>query len=118
MKYARFIERNDNEGETWIRWIPETDKKLSVLKEYLATIDLEEEGFDSDAYELELYDDGDIVLYDEAYVNVTLEETEFMCGYFYKYAVCNIHEKFSLDWIELGYPGEQLYKLQHLVEVE
>ncbi|QZI87651.1 hypothetical protein MYOV011v1_p0384 [Vibrio phage 6E35.1a] len=117
MKYVRYVERNDNEGETWIRWLKETDPLLSVLKEYLSRISLEAEGFDPDAYELETYEDGELVLYDEAYVKATLDESDYHDGYFDAYRVVAINSKFSLDWIKDGDPAEQLYKLQHFVNI-
>ncbi len=115
MRYARYTERNDNEGETWHRWIPENDPKLGMLKEYLESIDFAAEGFGDDTYELEVGEDGELFFYNEEYVNVTLEETDYVDGgYFDTYRITSIVDVFTLDWLKLD-PAEALYKLAHLV---
>ncbi len=107
MKYARYIEFNDNEGETWHRFIPMTDP---CLDKFLDVMKLVEDS--DDTYSIEIDREGKVVQYDESYVKVLVDESAmYMNGYMDAYAVCNINEdifKYVGDYEEAY---ETLYKM-------
>lgn len=110
MKYVRYVEVNDNEGETWTRWIAETDPNLPALKQLLENNKFDEE-FD---YSFETYEDSnELVLYDEEYVQVTIDEVLMndLSGYFDFYGRATIKD--SIHTVDAD-EGEALYKLGHL----
>ncbi|AFN37423.1 hypothetical protein [Vibrio phage TCU_VP02_YC] len=112
MKYVRYTEFNDHEGETWHRFIPMTDPCLDKFLDVMKLVEDDPE----EAYSIEVDANGKLVQYDESYVKVLVDEAAmYMSGYMNMYAVCNINEKL-FEWVadvdnDVEAVCEMLYKM-------
>lgn len=122
--YFRYIETNDNEGETWNAFIkmPATDKEhelFNKLQAILSKLDTFEDLEDS--FSIELNKDGNVEAYTEKEVEMLLREVDFSdVGYMSPYFKGEIKESIlDLDFKECDDFDllDEVYKMGAIKEV-
>lgn len=103
LKYARINEFNDNEGETWSRFIREDDPLLDKMREYVKKLQKADDCYINESY---WFTDR---LYTQVEVDLLCEEDA--CGYMEQFAIAKINEKFDFEYIDDEQAYEMVYKL-------
>lgn len=98
--YHRYVEFNDNEGETWSRFVPvpETEEEknsLQLLQDVISVFDKEQEDFDEELFDefyFEENSEGGLATYTEEQVSLLCEENFFSKnGYKEAYGISTIN---------------------------